>query len=68
MTLAAAMWHFNLVVTLAADGHYQRLRQDLSRSGEFHRTEFLGVILGFVEKFRIFKLEGPHARRDENKR
>ncbi len=42
------MWQFNLVVTLAADGRYQDLLMELSTYGEFHKTGFLGVILGQV--------------------
>ena len=42
------MWQFNLVVTMAADGRFQGLLRELSFYGEFHKTEFLGVILGHV--------------------
>lgn len=42
------MWQFNLIVTLAADGRFQDLLRELSLYGDFHKTEFLGVILGHV--------------------
>lgn len=42
------MWNFNLVVTLAANGHFQSLLRELSHCGEFHRTNFLGVLLGYA--------------------
>ena len=42
------MWKFNLVVTMAADARFRRLLEDLSRHGDFHKTEFFGVILGAV--------------------
>jgi tRNA(Ser,Leu) C12 N-acetylase TAN1 len=42
------MWHFNLVVTLAADGRFRQLLEELSHYGDFRRTEFFGVILGQV--------------------
>lgn len=43
------MWKFNLVVTLAADGRFRHLFEELSLYGDFHKTEFLGVILGHVD-------------------
>lgn len=43
------MWEFNLVVTMATEGRYRHLIEELSALGEFHSTEFLGVILGRVE-------------------
>ncbi len=42
------MWKFNLVVTLAADGRFQHLLEELSLYGDFRKTEFFGVILGQV--------------------
>ncbi len=40
------MWKFNAVVTMASEGRYRNLIEELSALGEFRPTEFLGVILG----------------------
>jgi len=58
------MWNFNLVVTLAPAGGYARLLAELGRYGEFHRTEFLGVILGRVEDIPAFFTEAEQRRRE----
>lgn len=42
------MWQFNLVVTLAVDGCFRHLWEDLALYGDFRKTEFFGVILGYV--------------------
>lgn len=60
------MWNFNLVVTLAPGGRYVRLLAELGRYGEFHRTEFLGVILGRVEDPAAFFAEAERCRREPN--
>lgn len=57
------MWTFNLVATLAADGRYRDLLGELSRHGEFHPTEFHGVILGKVEEPYAF-LETIRGKRE----
>ncbi len=56
------MWEFNTVATLASDGRYRRLLEELGRLGDFRRTEFLGVILGRVEDRQGF-LEAVLAER-----
>jgi tRNA(Ser,Leu) C12 N-acetylase TAN1 len=43
------MWAFNVVVTLASNGRFRHLLQELAPHGEFRKTEFLGVIIGRVE-------------------
>lgn len=42
------MWTFNVVVTMANQGQFHRLMDELNASGDFRRTEFFGVILGQV--------------------
>jgi len=39
---------FNLVATLADGGHFPALLRELAAFGEFHKTEFFGVVLGQV--------------------
>jgi len=65
------MWKFNLVVTLAADGRFRHLLEELSRYGDFRKTEFFGVILGhvadpadFLEKIREKREQQPVAFQD----
>ncbi len=48
------MWEFNLVVTLASEGRFRHLMSELAPHGEFHKTEFLGVVLGRVEDPSVF--------------
>ena len=43
------MKEYNLVVTLADQGRFRTLMDELSAYGEFRKTEFLGVILGKVD-------------------
>lgn len=43
------MWEFNLVVTMASEGRFRHLMEELESYGDFHRTEFLGVIIGRVD-------------------
>jgi tRNA(Ser,Leu) C12 N-acetylase TAN1 len=43
------MWEFNLVVTMASDGRFRHLMEELKPHGDFHRSEFLGVVIGRVE-------------------
>jgi tRNA(Ser,Leu) C12 N-acetylase TAN1 len=57
------MWDFNLVVTMAPEGRYSHLLEELSLYGEFHRTEFLGVAIGKVADVDNF-LEILRDRRD----
>lgn len=54
------MWEFNVVVTMASEGRYHHLMAELEAYGEFHRTEFLGVVLGRVEDPAAF-LETVHT-------
>jgi len=58
------VWEFNLVVTLASEGRFRHLMEELEPHGEFRRTEFLGVILGRVEDLRAF-LETVRRKRGE---
>ena len=49
------MWDFNVIVTLAGStGRYFQLIRELNRFGEFHKTEFLGVIVGRVAETAAF--------------
>ncbi len=58
------MWEFNLIVTQAGStARYFHLLQELGPLGEFHKTEFHGVILGRVEDRRQFLEEVLEARR-----
>ena len=43
------MWEFNVVATMAGEGRFRHLMEELRPYGDFHRTEFLGVIIGRVE-------------------
>ena len=56
------MWEFNVIVTSAREGRYQRLLRDLGSFGDFRRSEFLGVIVGRVEDLPGF-LEALRERR-----
>jgi len=56
------MWAFNTVVTMASEGRFRHLLEELEPYGEFRRTEFLGVILGQVENVRAF-LEAVREKR-----
>jgi len=58
------MWTFNLVVTLASDGRYRRLLQELAPHGDFRRTGFLGVAIGQVEQPAAF-LETIRQKRQQ---
>jgi tRNA(Ser,Leu) C12 N-acetylase TAN1 len=42
------MWEFNLLVTMAQDGRYRQMMEELAPYGEFHKTEFHGVVIGRV--------------------
>jgi len=55
----------NLLVTMAEGAHFGYLLRELSHYGEFHKTEFFGVILGQVENLREF-LEDIRRRFAEN--
>jgi tRNA(Ser,Leu) C12 N-acetylase TAN1 len=44
-----SMWEFNIVATMANEGRFRHLMQELDPYGEFRKTEFLGVVLGRVE-------------------
>jgi tRNA(Ser,Leu) C12 N-acetylase TAN1 len=48
------VWIFNVVVTLASNGRFRHLLQELAPHGEFRKTEFLGVIIGSVENPMTF--------------
>jgi tRNA(Ser,Leu) C12 N-acetylase TAN1 len=48
------MWEFNIVVTMASEGRFRHLMEELEPHGEFRRTEFLGVILGRIEDSGTF--------------
>jgi tRNA(Ser,Leu) C12 N-acetylase TAN1 len=43
------MWEFNLVVTMASEGRFRHLMEELKPHGDFHRTDYLGVVIGRVE-------------------
>lgn len=58
------MWEFNLVVTLESGGRFRHLMEELKSYGEFHKTEFLGVILGRVEDPEAF-LETVRQKREK---
>ncbi len=58
------MWQFNLVVTLAADGRFRPLWEELALYGDFRKTGFLGVILGHVAEPLEF-LEFVREKRDQ---
>jgi tRNA(Ser,Leu) C12 N-acetylase TAN1 len=58
------MWAFNVVVTLASNGRFRHLLQELALYGEFRKTEFLGVIIGRVEDPRTF-LESIREKRQK---
>jgi len=48
------MWQFNVLVTMAHDGRYHHLLQELASYGEFHKTGFHGVALGRVADVEAF--------------
>ncbi|MDY0262155.1 THUMP domain-containing protein [Syntrophotalea acetylenica] len=58
------MWEFNVLVTMAQDGHYRQMLEELASYGEFHKTEFHGVALGRVADVQRF-LETIHQQRQE---
>ena len=59
------MKQFNLVATLADGGRFPALLRELAAFGEFHKTEFFGVVLGQVaEPLELFEAIG--AARDES--
>jgi len=50
------MKQFNLVATLADGGRFPALLRELAAFGEFHKTEFFGVVLGQVaEPLEVFE-------------
>jgi tRNA(Ser,Leu) C12 N-acetylase TAN1 len=59
------MWEFNLVVTMASEGRFRQLVSDLEPYGEFHKTEFLGVLLGRVEDPAAF-LQRVHSEKEKS--
>ncbi len=48
------MWQFNVLVTMASDGRYRHLLDELAEYGEFHKTGFHGVALGRVTDMELF--------------
>lgn len=58
------MWQFNVLVTMAHDGHYGHLLGELANYGEFHKTTFHGVALGQVAVVEEF-LETIRKKRGE---
>jgi len=48
------MWEFNVLVTMASGGRYRRMLDELAPYGEFHKTEFHGVVLGRVADMDAF--------------
>lgn len=58
------MWAFNLVVTLASNGRFRHLLQELAPHGEFRKTEFLGVVIGSVDSPATF-LETVREKRQK---
>lgn len=58
------MKNFNLVVTMANDGRYRHLLEELEPHGEFSRTGFHGVVLGQVPSIGEF-LETVRRQRQE---
>lgn len=56
------MWEFNLVATMASEGRFRHLMEELDLYGDFRRTEFLGVILGQVENVQTFLEEVREKR------
>ncbi|PLX83490.1 MAG: hypothetical protein C0617_11210 [Desulfuromonas sp.] len=58
------MWEFNLVVTTASEGRFRHLLEELRPYGDFHKTGFLGVLLGKVNDPQVF-LEEVRQRREE---
>jgi len=58
------MWIFNVVVTMASNGRFRHLLQELAPHGEFRKTEFLGVIIGRVENPMTF-LESIREKRQK---
>lgn len=55
---------FNVIVTLASNGRFRHLLQELSSYGDFRRTDFLGVIIGRVESLPGF-LENIREKRQK---
>jgi len=58
------MWEFNVLVTMAQDGRYRQMLEELAPHGEFHKTDFHGVVIGRVPDMRQF-LETVRQRRLE---
>jgi len=58
------MWTFNVIITLASHGRFRQLLHELAAFGEFHKTEFLGVIIGRVENPAMF-LESIREKRQK---
>lgn len=58
------MWEFNVLVTMAQDGRYRQMLEELATHGEFHKTEFHGVALGRVASILQF-LETIRRQREE---
>ncbi len=58
------MWEFNIVATMDREGRFGHLMKELSLYGEFHRTDFFGVVLGRVEDPGAF-LETVRAKREK---
>ena len=48
------MWEFNVLVTMAQDGRYRQMLEELAPHGEFHKTDFHGVVIGRVPDMRQF--------------
>jgi len=42
------MWQFNIVATMDREGRFDHWLKELCLYGEFHKTEFFGVVLGRV--------------------
>jgi len=59
------MWEFNVVITMAGSGRFRNLMSELAPHGEFHKTSFLGVILGRVEDIERF-LEAVRTERQRS--
>ena len=57
------MWEFNVLVTMAQDGRYRQMLEELAPYGEFHKTEFHGVALGRVPDMQQF-LETVRQKRE----
>jgi len=58
------MWEFNVLLTMAQDGRYRQMLEELAAHGEFHKTDFHGVALGRVPDVEQF-LESIRRQREE---